>query len=54
MDERLRESLERHLSVLACPKCAADLALENEGLRCTACKAFFGVTSNIPMLFCPN
>lgn len=54
MDVRLRESLERHLSVLACPKCEGDLALEDEGLRCTACKAFYGVTNNIPMLFCPN
>jgi SAM-dependent methyltransferase len=54
MDVRLRESLERHLSVLACPTCQADLGLEDEGLRCTACKAFYGVTSNIPMLFCPN
>jgi 2-polyprenyl-3-methyl-5-hydroxy-6-metoxy-1,4-benzoquinol methylase len=54
MDVRLRESLERHLSVLACPKCDADLALEDEGLRCSVCKTFYGVTSNIPMLFCPN
>jgi SAM-dependent methyltransferase len=54
MDVGLRESLERHLSVLACPKCGADLGLEDEGLRCTACKDFYGVTNNIPMLFCPN
>jgi SAM-dependent methyltransferase len=54
MDVRLREPLERYLSILACPKCEADLALEGEGLRCTACQAFYEVTSNIPILFCPN
>ena len=54
MDARLRESLERHLSMLACPKCGADLALEDDGLRCTACKTFYGVTNNIPILFAPN
>jgi uncharacterized protein YbaR (Trm112 family) len=54
MDVQLRESLERHLSALACPKCEADLALEDEGLRCTGCTAFYGVTNNIPLLFCPN
>jgi SAM-dependent methyltransferase len=54
MDARLRESLERHLSMLACPKCQADLALEDDGLRCTACKTFYEVTNNIPILFAPN
>jgi SAM-dependent methyltransferase len=54
MDARLRESLERHLSILACPNCEADLALEEDGLRCTACKTAYGVNNNIPMLFCPN
>jgi len=51
---RLRESLERHLSILACPACQADLALEDDGLRCLACKAFYGTADNIPLLFCPN
>ncbi len=54
MDLRLRESLERYLSILACPKCEADLVVEDEGLRCTVCKAWYGVTGNIPLLFCPN
>lgn len=54
MDAGLRDSLQRHLSMLACPKCVADLAVEDEGLRCTACQAFYGVSGNIPMLFCPN
>ena len=54
MDVRLRESLEQQLSVLACPKCEADLGLAAEGLRCAVCKTFYGVTNNIPMLFCAN
>ena len=51
---RLQESLERHLSILACPACQADLALEDDGLRCLACKAFYRTADNIPLLFCPN
>lgn len=54
MDVRLQEPIERYLSVLACPKCGSDLALEDEGLRCAGCKAWYGVTGNIPLLFCPN
>lgn len=54
MDVHLRQSLEHHLSMLACPACQADLGLEDAGLRCTSCGAFYGVTGNIPMLFCPN
>jgi SAM-dependent methyltransferase len=54
MDAQLRESLERYLPLLHCPKCEADLALEAEGLRCVSCQAFYGTTGNVPMLFCPN
>lgn len=54
MDKRLRESLQRHLPVLACPKCGGDLALEDEGLWCTCCREAFGVADNIPRLFWPN
>lgn len=54
MDVHLRESLEHHLSILACPACRADLVLEDEGLRCGACRAAYGTAGNIPLLFCPN
>src|SRR2546426_4695597 len=43
MDQRVRESLERHLPLLACPKCGADLALGDEELRCSRCREAFGV-----------
>jgi len=54
MDQRVRESLERHLPLLACPKCGADLALGDEELRCSRCREAFGVGDNIPRLFWPN
>ena|SRR2546425_7311086 len=54
MDAGVRESLQRYLSVLACPRCKADLALEDEGLECTGCKERYGMARNIPMLFWPS
>lgn len=54
MDVGVRQSLEHHLPILACPACQADLELEDEGLRCAGCRTFYGVTDNIPTLFCPN
>jgi SAM-dependent methyltransferase len=54
MDAHLREALHHSLSILACPKCQADLELDEEGLRCTACRAGYGVADNIPLLFVPN
>jgi SAM-dependent methyltransferase len=54
MDVQLRHSLERHLAIFACPRCESDLEMEDEGLRCTACGTSYGVSRNIPLLFCPN
>lgn len=55
MDGRLRESLERHQAILACPRCGADLNLEDDALKCVSCTTHYGVTpDNVPMLFCPN
>lgn len=54
MDVQLRQSLERHLAIFACPRCESDLEMEDEGLRCAACGTSYGVSRNIPLLFCPN
>jgi SAM-dependent methyltransferase len=54
MDAHVRESLERYLSILACPRCQADLAVEGEGLKCTRCGAVYELSGQIPELFCPN
>ena len=41
-------------AVLACPRCAARLDLNDEAAACAVCETHYGVESGIPLLFCSN
>lgn len=40
------------LDILACPKCKGDIHLneKNDGLICTACKLFYPIKDDIPVM----
>jgi SAM-dependent methyltransferase len=43
-----------HQDILCCPRCGGDLAVEENGFRCTACAFQYAAQDNIPSLFAPN
>ncbi len=38
------------LEILACPKCKADVKLENEKIICTSCKRKYPIRDGIPVM----
>ncbi len=38
------------LEILACPKCKADIKLENEKIICTSCKRKYPIRDGIPVM----
>jgi SAM-dependent methyltransferase len=49
-----QHGLEADLSILCCPRCGADLALDAGGLACRPCRHVYPVEDGIPLLFAPN
>jgi SAM-dependent methyltransferase len=45
---------QRHHDILCCPRCAGDLAIEENGFRCAACAHGYAAQDDIPSLFAPN
>jgi SAM-dependent methyltransferase len=45
---------QEHRELFACPRCHADLALEEEGFRCSGCGQTFPIQDDLPRLFWPN
>ena len=46
--------LEEHIDLFQCPKCGADLRVDQENLRCSGCGQAFCVSDDIPRLFWPD
>ena len=56
MNEEVRGQLAKHLDLLCCPGCGADLAfeLDADAFKCTGCATRFEFSNDIPQLFLPN